>query len=476
MARWEILDAAGLDAIHEATLQVLETTGVGVYEPKALEHFRNAGCEVDEKKRLARLPRGLVEEMRRKAPHHISLHARDPKWTVRTEEPKTFTMNSGLGVHVLELESGGYRSSVLSDTASYARLGDALAPLDTLCPAVAATDQPEQIRSLRELQACVTNSAKHISHEAMNTRQARHLLRISALLAGGEEEARKRPVISAGGSPVSPLQLDTRNTEVLLELVAEGMPYIPYSMVMAGATAPLTLPGALTVLNAEQLAVVTLAQLVNPGTPVFYCSVSSVTDMRTGILALGAPERGLISGAAAEFARYYSLPSFVGACSTDAKAPGAQAVFEKMLTVMGVLVCRPNILFGSAGVESAATFSLEQFAIDAEIFEAARRYFDGIRVDADGLATELIMKIGPGGQFLAERHTLRHIPTDQWRPRLLDRNSRLQWEKLGKPDLVQAATAQVKKLLAEHRPLPLEPEVAEGIEQVIQEAAKDPRP
>lgn len=476
MARWELLDTGGLEAIHEATLHVLETVGVGVYEPKALEHFRSAGCEVDSAKRRAKLPRGLVEEMRRKAPRHITLHARDPHWTVRTEEPRTYTMNSGLGVRVVDLETEELRSSTLQDTAAFARLGDAFPQLDALCPAVAATDQPEQVRSLRELQACVTNSGKHISHEAINARQARHLLRISAVLAGGEEEARQHPMVSAGGGPVSPLQLDTRNTEVLLELVAERMPYVPYSQVMAGSTGPLTLPGALTMVNAENLAVVTLAQIVNPGTPVFYCSVAAVTDMRTGILAIGSPERGLLSGAAAELGRFLGLPTFVGACSSDAKMSGPQAVFEKMLTAMAVLVCHPNILFGGANLESALTFSLAQFAIDAEILDAARRYVGGIRMDADGLATELIKKVGPGGQFLSQRHTLQHIPTDQWRPQLLDRNSRVQWEKLGKPDMVQNARARARTLLAEHQPPPLDPDVAQGMEAVIQEAAKDPRP
>jgi len=476
MARWELLDKDGLEAIHEATLQVLETAGVGVYEPRALEHFRKAGCDVDAAKRRAKLPRSLVEEMRRKAPRHITLHARDPRWTIRTEEPKTFTMNSGMGVRTLDAETGEPRSSTLQDVIAYARLGDALPQLDALCPAVAATDQPEQVRSLRELQAYVTNSAKHVGHEAITGRQARHLLRISALLAGGEEVARKRPLISAGGCPVSPLQLDTRNTEVLLELVAEGMPYVTYSQPMAGSTAPLTPPGTLTVLNAENLAVVTLAQLVNPGAPVFYCSVGAMTDMRTGILAIGSPERGLLSGAAAELARFYGLPSLVGACSSDSKAPGPQAVFEKMLTAMAVLVCRPNFLFGAANLESALTFSLVEFVIDAEIIDAARRYLGGIHIEPDSLATELILKVGPGGQFLSQRHTLAHIPTEQWRPSLLDRNSRVQWEKLGRPDMVEAATARTKKLLAEHQPQPLDPEIARGIEGVIQEAMKDPRP
>lgn len=462
-----------LDEIHLATLDILERVGVGIYEERALKLMDEAGANVDYNKKIVKIPRHLLKELISKAPEVVTLFARNPKHTVKLEPGKTYFNNSSYGIKVYDLDTGTHRNSKSEDVINFARLVDALENIHVYQPTVTAHDTPEYIRSLHELAISLDNTSKHVSHAASGADAIKRYIQIGATVAGGEDELRKKPLISASTCPISPLQHSKEDTETLIEYAKFGLPFFILSMAMGGGTAPLTIAGELVVVNAEVLSGIALVQLVNPGTPVLYGSVSSTMDMKTGKLALGAPERPLINSGCVQLARYYGIPSWIGACSTDAKTPGPQAMFEKVMTAIIPMLAGANLIYGPAILDSGKTYSFEQLVLDNEIIGAVYRILEGVDVNAESLALEVIEKVGIGGHYLAQKHTCDHVLSDQWRPTLLDRGTRGDWVKAGSKDICEVARERAKKILSTHEVEPLEKDVKEEIWKILKKAKKE---
>lgn len=460
--------------IHLATLDILEGVGVGIYEPRALKLMDEAGAIVDYDKKVVRIPQYLLKELIKKAPEVVTLCARNSKHTVRLKPwGKTYFNNSSYGVRVYDLKTGMHRDSRSEDVVNFAKLTDALENIHVYLPTVTAHDIPEYVRALHELAISLDNTEKHVSHGASGADAIKRYVQIGATIVGGEEELRKRPVISASTCPISPLQHSQEDTETLIEFAKFGLPFFILSMAMGGGTAPLTIAGELVVINAEVLSGIALVQLVNPGTPVLYGSVSSTMDMKTGKLALGAPERPLINSGCAQLARYYGIPSWVGACSTDAKAPGPQAMFEKVMTAIVPMLAGASLIYGPAILDSGKTYSFEQLVLDNEVIGALYRIVEGVDVDADSLALEVIENVGIGGHYLAQKHTSDHVLSDQWRPALLDRGSRGDWIRASRKDICELARERAKELLASHEVEPLEKDVRKEMWGIVKKAERE---
>jgi len=453
-------------------MDILKTTGAAIYEKQSRELLRARGASVDESRSRVRIPERVIREAVGEAPSRFKLVARDPKKSVELGVNKTYFTNSATGIRVLDHVSGVVRESLLSDINIFAKVADALDNIHFYGPTVVAHDVKGRTHFLRELVAAVENTTKHVAHESQGTELTRHFIKIAQALAGGEEDFRKNPVISAGGCPVSPLQFDGPNTEAMLECARAGMPYDVLSMAMGGGTSPITLAGELAIINAEVLTGIALCEIVNPGCPVIYGSVASTMDMRTGVLALGAPERALLNVAVVQMARHYGIPSEVGGISTDGKMPGDQAMFEKTMTGLPGVLAGVDIVFGPAVLSSATTYSVEQLVMDAEIASALSRIRDGMSVDDESLALDLIDKVGPGGGFIGTKHTLEHLKKEIWMPELADRNIADNWLKQGGKDMRAKARDKTMKILSEHHVKPLDKEIKKDIDAILRSASK----
>jgi trimethylamine--corrinoid protein Co-methyltransferase len=229
------------------------------------------------------------------------------------------------------------------------------------------------------------------------------------------------------------------------------------------------LAGTLALLNAEVLASAVTCQLFNPGTPVIYGSASSIMDMRTGVMALGAPERAIINTSAVELAHHYRMPSWSSGLTTDAKMPGDQAMMEKVMTCLPLLLANSDIIIGPAMLSSAMMYSPEQLVIDNEAVGALRRIKKGMVVNSKTIALESVRQAGPGGAYLGMRQTLEHFRSDVWTPALADRNVLDNWQRGGERDLRDAAKDAVRKILDTHTPELLDTDVRKEIEGLIQE-------
>ena len=469
---FEVLTEDGINQVDKATMDILANTGVAIYEKQSMQVLEQAGADIDGARSRAKIPERTIREALEKAPSRFKLAGRDSRKTVELGSGETYFANSSTGIKVLDHSTGSSRKSVLADIPMLARVADALENIHFNGPAVVAHDVKGKLRSLSEMLATVENTTKHVGHECLGTELAKHYIQIAQIIAGGETEFRKNPSVSAGGCSVSPLQFDGPNTEAMLECARADMPYDVSSMAMGGGTAPMTLAGELAIINAEVLTGLTLCQLVNPGSPVIYGNIASIMDMRTEILALGAPERAILGAAVVQMARHYGIPSEVGGISTDGKTPGDQAMFEKTMTGLPPVLAGADIIFGPAVLSSAATYSLEQLVIDDEIASALTRMRKGMKVNQENLAVELIDRVGPGGSFVGTRHALNHLGVDVWLPVLADRNIEDNWIKEGSESMCSKASKMALDILSNHEVKPLDQEQKRDIDKVMKAAAK----
>jgi len=472
-AQLTVLSSDEIASIQSASYQTLERGGIKVLSERALKVFDEAGVRIDHETQRAFLEESLVKEAIQKAPKEFTLAARDPKHDLKLPaERHTFLASDGFPSKVLDLDTHKVRDATLGDTRDFVRLSDALPGIDFIWPSVTGRDAPIEMQFLETFLIALRTSAKHVQYQATNPREAQQEIELAASIAGGGEELRRRPIISAVQTIVGPLQLDLKNIEAVMEFARAGVPVVAYSMAVPGATAPVTLAGTLAVGNAETLASLTLCQLVNPGAPVIYTQDSSPLDMKTGSWASGSPEQALVAAGSAQLGHALGLPVLTGAFSTTAKVPEFQTAFEKCFTNLAVLA-GVDLIPGAGGLNCSSYLSLLQLLMDAEIFAAVRRGRRGIEVEPDSLALETILKVGPGKQYIGERHTLQHFRAALWYPEITDRTSLDQWEKTGGLEMPRRARARLDKILADHQPAPIEPAIDAQLSALMQQFAKE---
>lgn len=300
-----------LYSIHLATLEVLQKTGVHVESKEALEIFHAGGAHVDKNTHIVKLPGYIVEEAINSAPSKTVLAGRDPKHDVVIENKRVHYTNFGEGIRVIDPFTGEYRKSLKQDTANAALMCDALDEIDICLRAVAAHDVSPKVHPLHEIEAIFNNTSKHVFTGGMSGRQAEIIFEMAAVVAGGKDKLKERPLVSLNVCPTSPLKLTNHCTEVIIKCAEYGVTCNVLSMAMAGGSSPVTLGGTLVMHNAEVLAGIVLSQLTRKGSPVIYGSSTTIMDLRITTAPVGAPELGMINAAVAKLAQYYLLPSWV---------------------------------------------------------------------------------------------------------------------------------------------------------------------
>jgi len=310
-ARLRILTDDEIREIHLSTLEVLEQTGVWVEDEEARTTFAAGGAVVDGVTGVVRLPPYLVEEALRSAPSRVVLAARDSKNDLVLEPGRVGFTNFGEGIQVVDPYTGELRPSTVADFVNAARVADALDSVDVFEKAISVHDVPQETAVLYQAEACLANTSKHGFMGSGNGYLTKRLVEMAAAVAGGAEKLRARPLLTFITCPVSPLKLVRDCCEIIMESARAGAAVNILSMAMAGGSSPVTLAGTLVTHNAEVLSGLTLAQLTRKGAKVIYGSSTTAIDLRLASASVGSPECALISGAVAQLARFYLLPSWV---------------------------------------------------------------------------------------------------------------------------------------------------------------------
>jgi trimethylamine--corrinoid protein Co-methyltransferase len=449
--------------VHDKSVEILAETGFCVPEPDALARLDRAGFQVDMETQMARASKDLVAIALESLPRGEYLFPRDGGSPPPFYDTPSF-MGAGTPVNVFDLATGKRRPATRKDVRQLVRLQDALPQVDIVRPTVTATDQGE-CSDLVEIAELLRNTTKPVVHRTLAAQRVDAAAEMLALVSGGEKAFRSRPNFATLYCPISPGYFTPENIQCMLRWAEHGVPITLLSMAMGGASAPATLLGELIVINTDILAWIVALQALYPGQPLLYGSVSAVLDMRTGLLPLGAPERGMINSGAAMMGRYYGIASMCGGLSSDAKQLDAQAGFEKAVTAFPLLQQSASIIYGIGATDAGATISYTQMVLDDELIAGLRRMMTGIELHDVEEEVALIKANTPRGNFLRAKHTRRNY-AQHWQPGILSRDSFDSWE--AKKDTIETlCRKKAEEILASHKPVSLPASVEAEMERIL---------
>jgi trimethylamine--corrinoid protein Co-methyltransferase len=464
----EILSADQVEAIHVASLRILDEIGMQVLGDRALDALGAAGARVDGATRMVRLDPGQVESLVALAPREFRLHARNPERDVLFGGKNLVFCAVGGPAFVSDLDRGR-RPGNFADFVDYVRL---IGALDVLHQEgggpLEPTDLPVETRHLDQYRTFAVELDKTWHCLGTGATMVDDALEIATLIRGVDRDVLARePSLITIINTNSPLRLDGPMSDGLIEMALHGQPVVATPFTLAGAMSPVSLAGAIAQQNAEALFMVALAQVVRPGAPVVYGAFTSNVDMRTGAPAFGTPESVKSQFASGQMARRYGLP-WRSSNATASNVVDAQAAYEAEMAVWGAVMGGVNLLYQGAGwLEGGLTASYEKLIVDAEILQMIAEVLQPMVVDEGSLGFAAMVEAGPGGHFFGTAHTLERYETAFYEPMLSDWRNFETWQADGSHTATERANAIWKRLLAEALPPPLDPPILEALDAFV---------
>lgn len=473
-----ILTMEQVEQIHHATLEVLENTGIKVLSEQSLNILGEAGCTIE--KNLAKIPQTIVEEMVKRCPQSFTWHSAHPdsQKHIKLEPGRVNYTISHSPTHVIDLD-GKRRQATLQDAADMTRLGDAMDMQHSAGSGLSGTKE-----EIDQGYDQITAAAMRFIYEIKNTDKPMFVPPSGAtpedafdffnLIREDLDELRKKPCTWAWVNVVSPLTHDEIMTDYAVGFAMFGLPVLFCPEVMAHATGPATLAGALVQHNAEVLSGVVICQLANesygiaPSPPIVYGTASTIMDPRSAQIALGAPEAGLMNTLTAQMARYYKLPTRGTAGCTDSKSIDAQAGQESAMNALLASLSGINLVvdaFGGVGPGVQAN-SYAGIVFHNENLKAISRILRGIEISDETLALDVINEIGPQGDYLSHSHTLKHFRKEFFFPTLFNRMDFEVYEKSEIKDIESRASEIAKEILKNHQPAELDKDILKHLDQI----------
>ena len=457
------LSDAQLERLHHASLEILDRTGVCLYEQESLDLLIKAGLEVSEENRV-RIPPGLVEWALSIAPKRVVLCDRHGRRVMPLERNNVFFGPGSDCPNVLDHRTGERRQGTLGDIVEGIRLCDALPNIDFLMSLCIASDIEQETADRHQMRAMLMNSTKPILFVTTEFEGCVDAVEMAQVVVGGEEQLRRNPLCACYINVTHPLRHNAEALQKLLFLAERGLPTTYTPVVLRGISGPVTAAGAIALANAGELVGLVLAQLKRQGTPVILTGgVNDMLDMRTMGDVYAAPENRVML---VELAHYYGLPIFGLAGASDSKLPDEQAAAEAAFSLILETLAGAQLVHDVGYLESGMCNSLEQLAICDELINYVRRFMQGLEVSDETLALDVIDKVGPHDDFLGTKHTNQHFRQD-WYPKLFDRNNFEGWSAAGGKTLRQRAKERVDEILAEHQPEPLPSDVQAKIDEIV---------
>ena len=465
-----------IQKVHSASLRILETVGVRVMHDGALNMLERAGAKVDHRTKRVLVPSELVEQSVERAPKTVIFGARNPKYDlVLRPDGKTYTRSVTGSTGYIDLFTGKYREILLSDVKDWARLVDTLGNV-SYCAGIYPSDVPEATKDISVFMAILENTEKHIqlSIEASGSSESlKYIIKLALTIMGGKEELRKRPIFNILNTAFSPLQYPEVTVDTMLMAGEYGIPVELATCPVAGATGPVSLAGTVLLANVELLAGLVIAEVANPGTPVVFAPRPYFLDMREAIPLGGCVESAMVAAMQAQvLKKCYNIPTCLSGLGTDAMTPDEQSMIERVYHTLLPALAGVNILATAGLLERAYTVSPVQLLIDNEILGMTQRILKGFNVNDDSLGIQTITKVGAGGHFLEENHTLKYFKTEYLIPNIFNRMSREKWERKGIKDFNMNVKNTAMKILKEHRSPPLDESLSRELRLIVKEAEK----
>ncbi len=473
MLNYKILSTEEIKCIHETSINILGKIGVKINHDEIFSILADAGAIVDKKTKLVKFPEDMIMEGIKKAGKKHILYGRTYRKMARFGYGDQLFLSSGGQYLWVDEIKGERRPGTLKDSKVAILVADALKEIDIVGGFILPAEIPSEVRDIHLYAELIKNTSKPCFTWINNGKTAQYIIEMFKIVAGGEAELKRRPMLEAFIEPISPLQFSREGLEILDTFAKVGLPVGFGPMAMSMATAPATLAGTIAQENAEILAGITISQLLSPGLPVTYWGIPHIMDPSTGNISFGSPEQGIMAVAITQLAKWYGFPVGVNVGLTDANLLDAQNGLERGMTLLLGALAGADI-FGHMGIVGADQgASLAELIVNEEMIGYLRRILKKFEVNEKTLAFEVIERTGIGGHFLEDEHTLDYFRKEFWFPDIFNRNGWQIWKEEGGSSILERAVKKKEQILSEYEGEPLDQSVAEQIEEIVEEADKD---
>ena len=453
--------------IHSAALEILQDCGTQIYHEPALALLRDAGVDVSDDKRVY-IPAGLIEWAIRSAPSRVTIYDRNGDPSMHLEGRNVYYGTGSDCPNLLDSFTEKRRAFQSKDVEDAVRLVDALPHIDFTMSMGLAAEIHSDLQYQSKYAIMVRNSTKPQVITAANIGCLKDIIDIAAAVVGGRQKLQRKPIFVLYDEPTSPLVHTDEAMEKLLYMAENRLPTNYSPGIMAGATSPVTMAGAIAQANAEILTGLVCHQLKNSGAPFIFGAGMSNMDMQRMQPTYSSPEAMLTQAGLCQIGRcLYDLPTWgFGGCSAS-KLSDEQAVNEASTYIMMAGLMGTNLVHDVGYLEFGLTYSFDLLVLCDEFIGQVRRMMAGIQVDKEHLAVDVIKRVGPGGHFLDDEHTYRHF-RNNWQPDLTDRKTHESWQSKGATTMGQRAKKKVQHILEHHRPEPLPAAADAEIDRILQ--------
>jgi trimethylamine---corrinoid protein Co-methyltransferase len=446
LSRLAVLSQAEIQAIHEATVDILSNCGVKILHPPMLQFLKEKGLPVDEENQIVRFPRSCLEDTLNMVPRQFEVFDREGKFAFVLGDRKPKIAAGHNAVFWVDSETGQTRNSTAADVELFARICQELKHIDMIGIPVMPQDGPNPKASLLYgVRAVIENSVKPVYYSTDNAKVNRACIELTKAAFQGDMKNQVYGISQL--SSTSPLFWEHGVLEAIMDTVPEGVPLAILPEPIAGFTAPYTLAGLVTMNNAECLSGMAMIQLLRAGAKFLYANSWTTFDMRSAAALVGSVETTICRIAGAQLAYFYKLPCHTTAPNSDNHAHDEQNAWEKTFSQFCAIAAGNDLIVNCGMFATGMTCSHEQLLIDEEISALSRRIVAGMKVSPETIAADVIKKVGPRGEsYLTAEHTIERLRGDEFAPAPLSvRGPRATWEAGGAPDTYQLAQKKVKK-------------------------------
>lgn len=451
--------------LHSAALEVLERVGVEIHSERGLEVARKAGAYVEGNR--VKFPPALVEKCIRSAPSRVVLSDREGQRKMMLEGNRFYFGPGPTTTYTRDPLTGERKVPSIEDTNRASRVMDALPNIDFQMDFGTVRDVKTEILDVYTFEAMLNNSTKPIVHWAYNTKNCQTMIDMAAEVAGGLQKLQENPFFAIYTEPITPLVHEFDALDVAMLLAENNLPTIYTPAPQGGVTAPATLAGTIVISLCESLSGLVIHQTVREGAPFIMGGVITIMDMSTTQITYGSPEFMLLAAGLSEMAHYYKIPMFSTAGCTDAKTCDGQHAVEISQNILMAALSGGNLIHDVGYMESGMSTSLQSLVIADEVIGQVKRLVQGIDVNEETLALDVIAKVGPGGNFIAEEHTFNNFKREWFFPSLFNRGRYQDWEAAGKPDLAANAQKKLLNIIDNHQPKQLDENVKAKVHAIL---------
>ena len=443
----KVLTEDQVKKVHQEALRVLENMGVIFDYPEAREVLRNAGCRVDEETKKVYFPPELVNKCIETAPETFDLYDRKGEYYCTFGDGKTRFNPGSSSSNILESDGKTVRLSAVRDLKLLTKVAQSLPHIDFVSSSVVCEEAPGELGSQYLYYTEMQNSIKPIIGGSTDVEGVPRTFKLLKAILGSEEAVRTKPYTIFDICITSPFKWSGIGARNMVDCVKYDIPIEMISAQIAGATGPVTLAGALLEHTVEMLSGLVLIQVMKPGFPTVYGGAPCIFNMHTMYTPMESMECSMITAGYAQMGKYYGLPIHTYAAMSDGKIVDYQAGSETARSGLMALEAGFDNVSGAGGLNVIAEMSIEKLVIDNDFIGTLKFLEKGMRFDDDALAGDLLIEVGPAGNFMGKKHTLKNYRKEQNYSNItFNYEERAIWEKEGSPDIMDRARDYVNGL------------------------------